>query len=859
LKRIFRPVLIGIAVLVVIAAGGMAAVLLTFDPNRYKPDIEAAVTRATGRTLTLNGNVSLQLSLTPTLRVADAAFANPPGFARPQMATLGALELQVALLPLISGHVHIDRLIMIKPDILLETNEAGQSNWQMTPQEPAAQPGAHGNAPPGNTPSGQASSGATSVSISTLSIQDGQVGLRDDRTGKVMTVVVRAFDAQAASPDAPLHVTMDGAYGGKAFNLVGDTGSLSRLQAGGDAVWPVKATLSTLGATLSVDGTLGLRTEAYNVAMSGTVPDLSAFNAFAPTAALPPVHDVSFDAKLSGASGAQPVISTLNAHAGAADLGSLLPGLTLTALEVKAPAADQPVQLDASGARGGAAFTLTGRLGTLASFAPKAKPVPFPVDVTLTSAGASLAVKGDIDDVAAQRGLNLGLNAQVPDVSALSPLAQRPLPPLKQVAFKATLTDGATSLRNGVQLKGMSLTSPDADLSGDVVLAFAPRPAVTATLMSNRINLDALETAANVAPKEPTAPATSTPAPAVPTPAPKPAAEPVKRDNHIFPETPIPFNVLRDADADVGLSVATLHASGTDTKALTLHVALKDGKLAVDRLVADLPAGHMNGSVTVDATQAAPPVHIQLHAPGLALKTLLAMTGEPQMATGNLEVYADLSGAGASPHAIASTLDGSLGLAVAGGTLDNRVMGSLLGRVLEAINLLDLVGKGGTSELRCFATHVRANHGVATIDPLALSSSLLTMSGSGSANLGSETLDLGLKPQVRMVATTLEIPVNVSGPMRAPAVAVNKVGAAEANAGTVAGALAGNATALGIVGGLLGANKAIGPTGGGDICPAALAAARGQAAPAQASTPQQKAPSSPKASNPADVLKGLFR
>ncbi len=153
----------------------------------------------------------------------------------------------------------------------------------------------------------------------------------------------------------------------------------------------------------------------------GNVPDLSAFNVFAPTAALPPVHDVSFDAKLSGTSGAQPAVSTLNAHAGASDLGSLLPGLTLTALDVKAPAADQPVQLDASGARGGTAFTLTGQLGTLASFTSKAKPVPFPVDVTLAAAGASLAVKGDIADVAAQRGLNLG--GERADPRCLGPVA----------------------------------------------------------------------------------------------------------------------------------------------------------------------------------------------------------------------------------------------------------------------------------------------------------------------------------------------------------------------------------------------------------------------------------------------------
>jgi len=380
-------------------------------------------------------------------------------------------------------------------------------------------------------------------------------------------------------------------------------------------------------------------------------------------------------------------------------------------------------------------------------------------------------------------------------------------------------------------------------------------------LASNRIDLDALETAANATPKGPAAPA---PATEPPPPAPKPAAAPAKRDNRIFPETPIPFDLLREADADVGLNVATLHANGADTKALTLHVALKGGKLAVDRLSADLPAGRLSGGVTVDASQAAPPVHIQLQAPGLALKTLLAMAGEPAMATGKLEIYADLGGAGASPHAIASTLDGSLGLAVAGGTLDNRILGSYLGRVLEAVNLLDLVGKGGTSELRCFAVRARANHGVAAIDPLALSSTLLTMSGSGSANLGAETLDMALKPQVRAAATTVVIPVNVRGPMRAPSVAVNQLGAAESNIGTVAGALAGKATPLGIVGGLLGGDKALGLGGpAGDICPAALAAARGQAAPAQASTPQQKAPEKkptpPNVKDPAAALKSLFR
>ena len=58
--------------------------------------------QATGRDLTLKGRIRLGLSLQPTLTVEDVAFANPPGFSRPQMATLERLDLKLALIPLLS-------------------------------------------------------------------------------------------------------------------------------------------------------------------------------------------------------------------------------------------------------------------------------------------------------------------------------------------------------------------------------------------------------------------------------------------------------------------------------------------------------------------------------------------------------------------------------------------------------------------------------------------------------------------------------------------------------------------------------------------------------------------------------------
>ena len=66
---------LGIAVGVVVALFVIVAVIvsMTFDPNDYKDDITAAVERATGRQLALEGDLSL--ALFPTIRIAVGSAA----------------------------------------------------------------------------------------------------------------------------------------------------------------------------------------------------------------------------------------------------------------------------------------------------------------------------------------------------------------------------------------------------------------------------------------------------------------------------------------------------------------------------------------------------------------------------------------------------------------------------------------------------------------------------------------------------------------------------------------------------------------------------------------------------------------
>jgi hypothetical protein len=143
------------------------------------------------------------------------------------------------------------------------------------------------------------------------------------------------------------------------------------------------------------------------------------------------------------------------------------------------------------------------------------------------------------------------------------------------------------------------------------------------------------------------------------------------------------------------------------------------------------------------------------------------------------------------------------------------------------------------------------------VQSLALSSSLVSMDGSGIINLGNETLDLHLRPQVKLVATPVVVPLRVTGSLRAPSTASDVGGAVAGTVGSAAGTALG--LPLGIVSGVLSGGKSFGTAEGVD-CSAALAFARGgtAAAPAAEAAPAAQPAPKLKLPNPGNLLKRLF-
>jgi AsmA protein len=680
------------------------------------------------------------------------------------MATLDELDLKLALIPLLRHRVEIARLVLVKPDIMLETNAQGRSNWQFTPEPTNA--GA-----PQPAPAQANEQTATQINVADVRIDNGTLTWRDDRTGRSTVLGIASLRVNAPSPDANMHLTATATYNGAAFTAAGELGPLARLlDAAATTPWPARILVEAGGARLTADGTIAqpLQGRGYAMKLSADVPDLTALAAFLPGRPLPALHDVGLAAQVADSGAPLPRISSIVLHVGPSDLGGTVAGLKLDKLDVSAAALDQPAKIAGQGSFDGSPVTLAGSIGPSSALLPSSKPgAPIPLDVSMQALGSSLSAKG-----------SAGFGA-----------------------------DG--------------------------------RPTVQAELAADKIDADALRAALA---RPPAAPAATAPAPAAPPPPPS------KRANGtMIPDTPIPFGLLRLADADAGLHIAQLKAGGALYRAIAAHLVLHNGKLQVDPLTADLPEGHVTAALSADAMPANPPVAFRVQIPALALHPLLAAMGEPEVINGTVNVQADLHGAGGTPHAIASTLDGSFSVTMGKGTVDNRLLGSTLASVLREINLLDLVGRGGSSQIECFVASAAVDHGVATFRSLALASSLLTMDGGGSVNLGNETLDLRLRPQARVAGTGIVVPLRIAGPWRTPATTPDAAAAVTQNAGTVAGAVLGQTNPLGAIAGVLGGKQVLGGSEAGCGAP--------HAASAPATHPQQ----APKPPNVGNVLKQLLR
>jgi uncharacterized protein involved in outer membrane biogenesis len=241
--RLLLKIIGGIAILVVIA---LAVFINTFDINKYKPEIIAMVKEKTGRDFEIKGDLRLGYSLIPTVKVGGVSFGNAKWGSKPEMVTIGDFEARISLLPLLSGNVSVNRLVLSDTDILLETRKDGRGNWQL--EAPAT-----GKQKAREIPTTSKTGKTLGFSINEVHIKKSKLTYRDGATGKTTVASIDTLEASSKGfTQSAMTLAMKAAYNTIPIEATGEMGSLASFTSNKN--YPLNLKVTVNDVVLQVDG-----------------------------------------------------------------------------------------------------------------------------------------------------------------------------------------------------------------------------------------------------------------------------------------------------------------------------------------------------------------------------------------------------------------------------------------------------------------------------------------------------------------------------------------------------------------------------------------------------------------------------
>ncbi len=777
-----------IGAIAVVVAG--VAILASLDFNSYKPLIEDAVEKATGRDVKLAGDLELNISLSPSLSISDVTFANADWGSRKDMAILKKLEAEVALLPLLSGEVDIKRLILAGLDVIAETDKTGKGNWEFAASSPAA-----ASAP--DSSAGFSARAALPV-VNDVHVEDVTVTYKDGVTGFTQTLNLETLTVTADSKSAPLKFAVNGVINGAAFKVDGAFGSIQALSSGQNV--DVDLTFAALGVDGSAKGRIGstrpmggldLTVSARGASVKETLSEASKL---APGLREPPAADLGpFDVKATLKGGFEELaLSGLRLTAGTPE--ALKIGVAGSVRNVFAQSGlDIDVSVEGASIKTG--FEIVQK------FAPVLHDIAAPdlgafsgaVKIQGSAAEPSIPrlkfhlgkgrvavidVAGEVLKPLKPAGIDVTVKAVIRDVAGLASVAgaEAPVLPPLDVSFRVRDDKGAYRASDiGLKLGESRLEgSARLDLLGE-------RPAVAATIRSALIDLDEL-----LPKREKSAPEQSA--------ATGGGEGTAEGDDRIFPDNPLPLGGLKAADVSLDVGITKLKARGSEFDGVAVKLDLAGGKLNVKSVEAVYQGAKMTADMSLDAARATPALAARLKISRFDYGKLLADRGHPDIVTGKVDVDAAVSAAGGSVRSLMAGLDGEVRVASVNGSIENGALELVSKDILGGFPIFQ---SEEDRVLKCAVVHADLKKGRAKLRSFVSEAAGLSVVVVGGVDLRNEMIALVIEPRAKkasLLGLIPLVPINVGGTLAKPDIDVSTKDVVEAAVGSVARGVAAFAT-----------------------------------------------------------------
>lgn len=739
--RLIR-ILLGILLALLVVASGALAYLHFADLNRLRPQIEKAFADATGRELSLDGELQIDLLPTPKLLIervslANAAWARTPG----NMLEVGHFSVAIDLWSILSGPLIIEDMVLEDASLLLETGPDGARNWLFAQDradaaEPAPKPASQETSLPAMINHARLSNVAVTYRVPSL----------DDKQVRVDSLTIApglddnlALQGRGQLLQQPL--ALDGsvgpldelaALGAVAFNLKGRLGPL-QVRLGGQTSRLAPLSGASLAALVSTDELRNLLEAAsIDLPLRGPLQIEADVSQLERGAALKlQAHfaqvDATADARLrSGTMDLEASISALEKLGEALGVAGLPPG----ELTLNGTLAQQNGDLGLQ--------DVTAKLGETVAV----------LNGTLAGAGTS----------------TLEIEADGPRLSDL----QASLPPLPW-KLKAQ-TEAAP---RHIVLEPFDLRFGDSDLSGKLDITRLDKgSAIDLKLRSRLLDLTSFGGSVEEQP--------AGAADAAGEQSPNPAAA---KGEFVFKDVPLPFGALKHNEVDADVFIRQFRIRQTRLNNVKVAGSLHGQLLKGDASLSSVKGGTAQSQLQLDTAGDVATLLFKLDAQQLQLN-LTSGKDTPLDDVPAVGITVDIASRGNTPRALAASTDGRVLLTQGPGTIDNkmltRISGDVLAQLFAALN--PFAKQEQYSNWDCSIVGFDVIDGVADLSAFLLQGEKIMALAGGGVDLNTEKLNIefNTKPRkgVGITADMFVTPfIALRGTLAHPRIGLNQKGA----------------------------------------------------------------------------------
>lgn len=733
-------------ILVIIAIAGLIAIPFVVDPNDYKQEISTQVEKATGRTLTLEGDIELSVFPWIALELGPLSLSNAPGFKAETFAEVQAAEIRIKLMPLLKKQLEMDTVILDGLVLNLEKNKTGKTNWQDLSDKPKSttpdkksdssaktDPGATGLA--AISIAGVQLTGANilwsdATKAESFSLQNLNLNTDPLIPGKP-TAVDMNFDLASSKPQAKAHISLT-------TNVMVDLENQQYALSGLEFKTNIDSKdLPFTQAEIALSGNLNADMVKQLVSIEGLALTTHAQK-----------DKQTIDAKL-----------TAQLSTNLAKQQTNLKSMKLVAEVVDPSLPGGKTNLDLSA---DIAADLEQQTLKLSNLVVEAHELLINGDINVSKLLSDTpAYAGNIDI----KPFNLRQLAQQFAIE-LPPMADGSTLELVQVNSQFEGTS------NSINAKSLNVSLDQSKLSGSLAVKDFAKPAINFKLALDEIDLDRYLPPPTEKDENTTASTSAQTAP--------PATSAAAAAGQL------PLETLRQLNAKGVLDIGKLKVSGTRSENIHIELNAANGDIKLKPMSANLYQGQYQGNVVLDARGKTLKVAIDESLKGVqAGPLLLDLTGDDKI-SGTANASAKLTGNGATVDQIKQTLTGSGDFSFTDGALKGINIAESIRQAKAKFKMQELEKSDEPvkTDFSSLTGSFTANKGIIENNDLLAMSPLLRINGAGNANLPKYVLDYGV--DVSIVGTSkgqggkelaelkgLTIPVKLTGPLNDPKVSVD--------------------------------------------------------------------------------------